>query len=136
MFKKFLLTLMLIIGCFTSKAQSQMSFTATSLAIATVNEYTGQYTWSAWQQTRTPIVFDLMNDVVYIYSNSPQRYTLVSDGREYVDSGGGRQVEYKIVDQDGDRGSLRLRIERNGNSQLYVDFADIAWCYNLVRNMH
>lgn len=133
MFKRFFLFCILTFSCLTLKAQSQMSFTATSVAIASINEYTGKYTWSAWQQTRTPIVFDLANDVIYIYSNSPQRYTLITEGREYTDSGGGRQIEYKVVDQDGDRGTLRLRLERNGNSQLYVDFADIAWSYNIVR---
>ena len=37
-----------------------------------------------------------------------------------------RLVEY-------DYGYIRLRIERNGNSQIYIDFADVMWVYNVVR---
>ena len=46
---------------------------------------------------------------------------------------GGTNVKFYVIDQDYDRGSIRLRVERNGNSQIYVDFSNVAWVYNVVR---
>jgi hypothetical protein len=51
----------------------------------------------------------------------------------YYDDGGGVQIKFSVIDQDGDRGTVRLRIQNDGNSQLYVDFADIMWVYNVYR---
>lgn len=123
----------IFISCSVS-AQSYMNFTATSCAIASVNSYSGKYIWSDWYKCSVEIIFDINRDNIYIRSNSPQRYTIIREAKQYIDSGGGKQVIFNVVDQDGDIGILRLRIERNGNSQLYVDFSDIAWCYNVIRN--
>lgn len=100
--KRFLLVLILICGFVSSFAQNRISFTATSLAIAEVNEYSGRYSWSDWERCDVTIVMDLQNDVVYIYSASPQRYTIISNGVTSYDGSGGKQVSYKVVDQDGD----------------------------------
>lgn len=133
--KKILLTMVLMLSMFmTSFAQNYITFTGTSYAIANVNQITGRYTWSEWQRCTVRIIFDLQNDIIYIQSNAPQKYVVISSGNDYTDSDGGSQVKYQVIDQDGDRGTLRLRMERNGNSQIYVDFNNVAWCYNVVRN--
>ena len=31
------------------------------------------------------------------------------------------------------KGMIRLRIAPDGNAQLYVDFNDVIWVYNMVR---
>lgn len=115
-------------------AQNIITFTATSYAVANVNTRTGYYSWSDWERCNVHIVFDLVNDVITIYSNSPQQYRILTNGENIYDKDGGEQVKYKVIDQDNDRGTLRLRVERNGNSQLYVDFNNVAWCYNVTRN--
>lgn len=132
--KRFLTVFILSLFCCISFAQNRISFTATFLAVAEINQYSGRYSWSNWQRCDVTIIMDLQNDVIYIYSQSPQRYTVITDGVTSYDNGGGKQVSYKVVDQDGDRGTLRLRQESNGNSQIYVDFADVAWVYNVIRN--
>lgn len=53
--------------------------------------------------------------------------------RNYTDSSGGKQLEFNFIDQDYDRGVMRLRVERNGNAQIYIDFANVMWVYNVVK---
>lgn len=131
--KKYLLMLVMMIASISMYGQSQMNFRATSLAIAQVNEYTGKYVWSDWERTSVRISFDIDFDEIRIFSDMPQRYRVVTNEGTSTDASGGSQVRFKVIDQDNTRGYVRLRVERNGNSQIYVDFANVAWVYNVVR---
>ena len=87
--------------------------------------------WSDWEDSDMLIVINFDTDVVIIYSPERQRYQVTEYIRSYTDGSGGKQVEFAFIDQDGDRGHLRLRIEKNGNSQIYIDFNNVRWCYNV-----
>ena len=92
----------------------------------------GRWTdWSRWEDSNLLITINYDDDVIKIYSKMMQIYHIVGYSDSYTDNSGGRQVKFNFVDQDGDKGTIRLRIERNGNSQLYIDFADIMWVYNV-----
>lgn len=114
------------------KAQTYY-YNATSFAYKAVNSYGYWTNWTDWESCNVPIVMDYDNDVVTIYSNKTQIYKITKYIRKYTDSSGGSQVEFNFVDQDYDRGVMRLRVERNGNSQIYVGFTNIMWVYNVRR---
>ena len=40
---------------------------------------------------------------------------------------------YKFYDQDLDFGNMRLMIRKNGQSQIYIDFSNISWAYDVIR---
>jgi hypothetical protein len=105
-----------------------INFKATSVAIKEVG-----YKWSDWQRCDILITFNLKTDKVVIYSRSIQIYKVITQGQNFIDESGGEQVKYKVIDQDDDLGSMRLRVETNGNSQIYIDFADVSWVYNVIR---
>lgn len=75
---------------------------------------------------------DFDNDVIRIYSRTPQVYVVTKYVGDYSDYLGGKQIEFKVIDQDYDPGTIRIRVESNGTSQLYVDFADVSWVYGNV----
>ena len=104
-----------------------------STGYAQADVYNGRYVWGEWKSSNVTITLNLNTDIITIYSPRTQIYRVISVGDAYVDESGGRQVPFKVIDQDGDRGTIRLRIEANGNSQIYVDFSNIAWVYNVVR---
>ena len=129
--KLFLLFLMAL--TFTMVKAQTYRYNATSFAYKAVNSYGYWTNWTDWESCNVPIVMDYDNDVVTIYSNKTQIYRITKYIRKYTDSSGGSQVEFNFVDQDYDKGVMRLRIERNGNSQMYIDFANIMWVYNVRR---
>lgn len=136
--KKFLFSFMLVMiglfSCAMSVDAQTYKYRTQQLAIASVNQYTGKYTWSNWQKCVLDIYIDLDNEKIYIDSNTPQYYSVLSCGSWTNDNGGGKQLNMRVVDQDGDVGGCRLRIEANGNSQVYIDWADCAYVYSgLVR---
>lgn len=108
-------------------------FKAFSYSYHETNSYGYWKEWSPWYSCDVNIKFDLSDDAIIIYSKRTQIYVITEYAGEGTDSDGGKQIAYRVIDQDYDRGTIRLRIERNGNSQLYVDFADVGWVYNVRR---
>ena len=128
-FKIFFLGLMMMFGALATNAQTY-SYRAFSAAYKFTID--GRWSnWSNWQKVSTLITIDYDRDVIKVYADDPQVYVIYSYDGKYTDSSGGQQVQFSVVDQDGDNGKVRLRIETNGNSQLYVDFADLILCWNV-----
>lgn len=131
--KKIIFTIILLFSFLTSFAQIQW-YRATSFAMA--NVYNGRYVWGDWEKSNVNICFNLGTDVITIYSPRTQTYRIYgtyNNGKAYSDNSGGRNVKFYVIDQDYDKGELRLRVESNGNSQIYIDFNNIAFVYNVVR---
>lgn len=123
--RKVILLLFTII-CTTASAQNILWFRTTDFA------YNYNSTWSDWEKSNLKIKIDTNKDLVVIYSKSIQVYKILYEIDPPYDATG-VQVGFKIVDQDGDYGKLRLRIENTGTSQIYIDFNNIHWVYNVVR---
>ena len=108
-------------------------YRTTGFASKYVNSYGRWTNWTDWQESDMLITIDYDGDVVRIFSPQRQTYRITEYVRKYTDESGGRQAEFKFIDQDGDRGTMRFRIEVNNNSQLYICFNNVMWVYNLVR---
>ena len=131
--KKLLLMLMLLftISINTYGAEVYI-YKTTGFAIKQV--VNGRWTnWTDWQESDMYVTINFDTDVVKIFSPETQVYKITEYVRKYTDESDGQQIEFRFIDQDGDRGSMRLRIERNGNSQIYIEFSDIMWVYNIRR---
>lgn len=89
--------------------------------------------WSDWIRCDVNIEFMMDDDIIVIYSNKTQIYAIYENMGTYTDSEGGKQQGYYVLDQDMDKGSIRLRIDRDGTSQIYIDFNDVGWVYTVVR---
>ena len=126
--KKIILGIVIALLTTIPSIAQTINFKATSVAI----KETG-YQWTDWQKCNILITFNLKTDKVVIYSKSIQVYKVLTQGESFIDGSGGEQVKYRVIDQDDDLGSMRLRVETNGNSQIYIDFADVSWVYNVIR---
>lgn len=130
--KKYLVILFLFVSTIVD-AQTYY-FKAFQFAYKEVNSYGKWTNWSNWEPSSVYITMDLDTDKIVIYSPTTQVYQILSYSSSYTDNSGGKQSSFRFIDQDGDIGTLRLRVERNGNSQIYIDFANVMWVYN-VRKM-
>lgn len=137
--KKYLLAFMMVLMCafsFSINAEAQTyKYRTSELAMAKVDTY-GKYHWGNWQRCVLDIYIDLDNEKIYIQSNSPQRYRILSCGEWQNDSQGGYTISMRVVDQDGDIGGCRLRIDPNGSSQIYIDWADVAYVYGGLKRLY
>jgi len=132
--KKILLSLLLIFVGLSVSAES-IWFTGYNYSIKYKNDYNRNNStgWSAFEKCNVPIEFRMNDDMIIIYSNKTQIYAIYENAGTYNDSDGGKQQGYLVIDQDYDKGMIRLRIARDGTSQLYIDFNDVGWVYNVIR---
>lgn len=85
-----------------------------------------------WTTVNIPIVFNLTTDQIIIYSQRTQTYYIYKY-ETYTSNEGRRAVRFYFVDQDLDKGCCRLLIRNDGTSQIYIDFSNISWVYNVIR---
>lgn len=126
--KKFIITLILAIATTTAFAQTQQWFQATGFAAKPAYSST----WSDWESSDVKICFDFVNQTITIYSPQIQCYQVIQQVQAPYDSNG-VQEKYLVRGINGYNYYIRLRIEKNGNSQLYVDANDGSIVYNVVR---
>lgn len=92
--------------------------------------------WSAWepyQDSNLKATIDLETDVVKIYSSRLQVYRIYETVRSGVDDSGDQVSEFKFIDQDGNKGNLRMMIRKSGKSEIYIDYPNVIWVYSVVR---
>lgn len=127
-----LITLLTLSNVFYAQSQDNtIWFKATHVAMK-YKTYNVWSDWSDWQECDVNIRMDLSNDKIIIYSLEPQIYRVIETVNAPYDSNG-EQIAFKVIDQDNDIGRLRLRIENNSNTQIYIDFNDVSWVYNIKR---
>ncbi len=85
--------------------------------------------WSDWEYCRILVVFH--TDRINIYSNKTQEYDIYDSLGESYDNDGGTTTTFKCIDADGLRCDVRRRIQSDGEWQLYVDYSDFMFVYNI-----
>lgn len=126
--KKFILLIATILFSVSTFAQSTAWFQAKSFA----SKPAYSSTWSAWEPSTVKIKFDFVNQTITIYSPVTQYYQVVQQLPSPYDPSG-VQEKYQVIAPNGYYYIIRLRIENNGNSQIYVDANDGSIVYNVVR---
>ena len=130
--KRLVSVILLFFSIYCYAGDSIRYYETTSFSIKKV--VNGEWTdWSEWEESGMIITMNLIKDVVEILSPKAQIYNITENKGLYFDQEDGRNVNFSFVDQDGDKGTMRLRIEKNGNSQMYIEYANVMWVYNLIR---
>ncbi|MEM7659186.1 MAG: hypothetical protein AAF399_23905 [Bacteroidota bacterium] len=122
----------LLITCLLAMLTS-VAFAQNSTIKAWANSFSyktdGQRDWSKWQSVHILVV--IKNNRITIYSKETQEYDVISSQEGYIDRDGDTVYKFTAVDQDGDKCNLRLIDRKSGDPQLYVDFSNFRWVYNL-----
>lgn len=82
--------------------------------------------WSDWQQHFTEI--EMYKDSIVVYDEDV--YIIYEQLEDEVDENSITSI-YKTINNKKDYVQIRLRIQCDGIKQLYIDFNDKIWVYNL-----
>lgn len=88
--------------------------------------------WTEWQPSDVKIDIDLDTDIVTVYSKTKQIYQIYDFVGE-TENQGNITVTYRFINQDDERGNMRLLLRKNGQSEIYFDFANIRYAYIVKR---
>lgn len=129
--KKLLFLCSFLMLCGTSFADEIIKMQATSLAVKTTDDYGYWSDWSDWEDCSVLVVINVTNDRVNIYSQTPQEYDIYDYSDEEMDDQGGTTTTFHCVDDDGVRCDMRIRIQADGQIQLYIDYSNLMFVYNV-----
>lgn len=130
--KKFIILTVLFLGIVISVNAQIQTYRTTGYYEKKLYSW-GWSNWSSKQQSNMNIVVNMNTDVVTIYSPRTQVYRVYEYLGTTRDSDSDTTVSLKFIDQDNDRGTMRLVIRANGQSQIYIDFANVMWAYDVYR---
>jgi len=131
--KKILLTFLMCLLAISAKSEIY-TYVGTSYAVAKVTRH-NNYHWSDWYECDVLIVIDTERKMVGIDSYEPQIYKIYKyEGQ--IDEDNGFQKVFYVEDIKKDYGQMRIRVLTDSfgniiNVQLYVDFKNVAWVYNI-----
>jgi hypothetical protein len=100
------------------------------------NENTGNWSkWSELEKTEVLITIDITNERIKIFSKKEQVYDIIKYYDKQTDSDGDETMQFQCVNEDGLKCYVRFVIlnSQNGRRQLYIDFADLMWVYNIYK---
>ena len=129
--KKILCVVLLLCSFVCISNAQTVWYRTTAYAQASVNY--GIYTWGNWENSNMRMCIDWNRGFIAIYSPKMQKYAITKYISKWTDDDGAEQTKFQAIDADGDVCTIRFRIARTGTSQLYVNFSNIAWVYNVVK---
>ena len=132
--KKLIIMMVMLLSVVSfAQAGNVKSFTATTFSMRYVeSSYYGSY-WTDWSRDRScyiDVYFDSRTDQIIIDSRETQVYNIYSSGNTYYDRQRNKCCDFKVIDQDGDRGVITLRTGGDW-TQIYVRFSDVEWVYEV-----
>lgn len=127
--KKFIILLILTLSI--SSYSQIYNYKATAFASKHINDYGYWTTWTEWQYSDVKIVFNSYTDIITIYSKTPQVYNVKEYLGKTEETDGSTQIHWIVRDMDYLKAKIRLRKEYRGTLQLYVEYSDIIWVYNI-----
>lgn len=94
------------------------------------NNY-GWTDWSEWEKCNILITVDLYEMRIKIYSDVEQEYDIIETTNDENDIYGNSTVKCVAVDKYGLKCNVRIVNDKYSNKQIYIDYLDIHWVYNV-----
>lgn len=131
--KKFLVIfIILLLSLAVSKSYAEVvKYTAYGFSMKSTDSRGNWSNWSDWKSCNVLIVMDSNKERMTIYSQETQVFDIISYEDSESDGESGKITPLSCVDQDGLRCTLRYRQQKNGDLQLYVDYNNLMYVYNV-----
>lgn len=131
--KKKLLFILIVLFSFCVRANAEVyKYKAESFSYKSVNDYGYWSDWSEWEKCSILVVISIDKDLISIYSSETQEFDIISS-EESSDTDGNPILQCQCVDKNGLRCQIRVRSDGSGGLQLYVDYNDFMYVYNIVK---
>jgi hypothetical protein len=104
-------------------------FMSTDFAMKYKDDYGNWSDWTEWEESHCLVNINLDREEINIYSSEPQEFSIYDSTETEMDDDGGEQMKFMCIDADGLRCVVRLRVQDDGQMQLYVDYNDLMYVY-------
>lgn len=129
--KKIILLLFCIVSlCSYSQVYNYKSY---EFAARKTDFYGNWLPWTDWIKSDCNIVLDAYTDVLTIYSRQRQVYKILRHLGNKRDMDGSYIIEWYARDSEYLNLKLSMRIQENGVLQLYIEYSDLKFVYNIIK---
>lgn len=94
-------------------------------------KYSYESSWSKPIDCDVQIIINTDDDLIYVDSKRLQYYHIIEYNKSYIDSDGDMIIKFRCIDEEGISCSIRLVKRKSGTYQIYIDYANIAWVYDV-----
>lgn len=130
---KFFILTALFLLCSSIGYSQILQFKTVAFSSKYYDSYSGWSDWSDWEDSNMLLTINLNSDVITIYSPKVQIYSIYKSEGEFYDSDGDCHIVFKFIDQDYDKGTIKLLQRTTGSSEIYIEFANVKWAYIVRR---
>ena len=129
---KKILTLLMLLLVFTNNAISRevcyySSFTSYKRLVD--NSWTD---WTDWREYYVEIVFNTGSNTITIYDEDIVKVYKIHPIYEKSEDCNSITIKYKVVESKNNCLYIRFRNQHDGVKQLYLDYKDLVYAYNLM----
>lgn len=127
-----ILALLVLSLMFYNKCDAQIyKLRAYEFSFKYYSDNQGWTDWSDWKDCKILITIDLYEMRMKIYSEEEQEYDIIEVKDMQKDYKGNSTLKCVAIDREGLKCNVRIVNDINSNKQIYIDYLDIHWVYNV-----
>lgn len=88
--------------------------------------------WTDWREYYVEIVFDTNSNTITIYDTDIEKVYKIHPIYEKSEDSNSITIKYKVVEAKDNCLYIRFRNQYDGVKQLYLDYKDLVYVYNLM----
>ena len=88
--------------------------------------------WTDWREYYIEIVFNTDSNTITIYDTDIEKVYKIHPIYEKSEDSNSTTIKYKVVESKNNCLYIRFRNQHDGVKQLYLDYKDLVYVYNLM----
>lgn len=88
--------------------------------------------WTDWREYYVEIVFDTDSNTITIYDEDIVKVYKIHPIYEKSEDSNSITIKYKVIESENNCLYIRFRNQYDGVKQLYLDYKDLVYVYNLI----
>ena len=88
--------------------------------------------WTDWREYYVEIVFNTDSNTITIYDENTEKIYKIHPIYEKSEDSNSITIKYKVVESENNCLYIRFRNQHDGVKQLYLDYKDLVYVYNLM----
>lgn len=88
--------------------------------------------WTNWREYYVEIVLDTDSNTITIYDEDIEKVYKIHPIYEKSEDSNSITIKYKVVESENNCLYIRFRNQHDGVKQLYLDYKDLVYVYNLM----
>lgn len=88
--------------------------------------------WTDWRECYIEIVWNTDSNSITLYNKNTEKVFKIDPSFQKIENDNSITTLYTVLESENNCLSIRFRNQHDGVKQLYIDYEDLVYCYNLI----